>query len=356
MPLSGIMIEGMDQHFIAVAVATGAGMGDGGYYRGIFHDTPFLLKKTSSETPGYFFKFRKKPRLTKPGQPPPMRVPLAPQRPGAQAPPKLLPLQPSPRTPAWQETVPEEHREAGISCEVEDDYIFLWIDHPLKLTPEDIASLAEDCARAHAAILPDQTSCCMNCGGIGEGTLVQSNASVAILCPDCLEQKHEAHAAAVEKLNASDAKVSFLLPLALLGGGIGWSVFWNAYDAFFRMAHGRVFIPIWIVGAVVAAVGFGVGWPIGKLLHRSGAVKRFSPRDLAITSAIAIIASGELIYASWAVYRVTGNFDLGLALRCTLPFMIGDNLQFALIKLIFAVTLAFAIHELSKSKTKNFRL
>lgn len=333
----------MDEHFPAVAKATGAESGDGGFYRGLLGHTPFLLKQTASEPPGYYFKFRKKGRPT-------CLTSIAPRRS------EPLPAD-SPLPAAWHDSLPEDYAKAGVRCDVEEDYVFLWIDQPLPLAPGAIAFLAQECVREHAALLPDQAALCLTCGSTGEASLVQSNASVATVCPGCLEQTQLAHTATVEKLNRSDATVSLLLPLALLGGGVVWAVFWSAFDMLFSLLQtNRILIPIWIAAVVAVGVGFGAGWPIGKILHRSGAVKRLSAGALSLFAALAIVAFGELLYALWTVFLVTESFDLSLALRLTLPFSLGDQPTIAFTKFMFACALGFTVYEVSKLKTKKMQV
>ncbi len=323
----------MDQRFLALTRAMGAEAGDNGYFRGILGHAPFLLKMTGAEQPGYFFKFRRKGVA----------------RPAAFA-------APQPLEGAWHEKLAADHAAAEIRCDVEEDYVFLWIDKPQELTADSLAELAPACVRDHAALFPTEADSCIACHRAGSAVLVQANSSIATICPDCLEEKQQSHSKAVEKLNASDDRYSFLVPLGLLAGSGGWALFWGLYDAVFKVAKvDRIQVPTLLL-AVVAAFGFGIGWPMGKILHRAGASKQSSPRSLAIFFVLLITVGGEALSAAYTAYRYTGRVDFGMMRDLTLPFIIGDNPMYAATKICFAVLLGVGIFEAAKQKEKKLAI
>ena len=114
----------MDEHFLAVAKATGAEWGEYDFYLGILDRAPFLLRQTASEPPGCYFKFRKKGKARRP-------APIA--RPAQIARPNPI------------------SRPSTVVHEIDDnEYVFLRISKPQLLTLEDIATLARECVREHA--------------------------------------------------------------------------------------------------------------------------------------------------------------------------------------------------------------
>jgi hypothetical protein len=336
----------MDGQFVAVANATGAEWSDRDFYQGTLGHTPFLLKQTASEPPGCYFKFRKKGRLGRPG---PIPRPAPPVRPG---------LPGSSSDAAWQDSLSETYAKAGVSCEVDDDeYVFLWIAKPQLLTPEEIAELARDCVRKHANMLPDQDALCPTCGCTGEATLFHQEASVTMICPRCLDQKQEAHVKSLDKLNAPSAKLPLLFPAALLAGSLAWAVFWNLWDAVYRILNtNELPIPRLLIMVLAVGFGFGAGWPVGAVLRRSGAISRFSAGISSLFLTLTIVIIGDLLYGLGLAYFITGSFDLGLALRVTLPFAITTSPKYAVIKFLFACTLGLAAYEFSKPKTKRLRI
>jgi hypothetical protein len=338
----------MDEHFVAVAKAAGAEWGEWDFYHGVLEGAPFLLRQTASEPPGCYFKFRLKGKL---GRPAPVARPVAITRPSpagsATTPPSL----------AWEDGLSEDRAKAAVTCEIDDEYVFLWIGKPQLLPPEDIALLARECVQRHANILPDQDGLCLTCGSVGEAELFQSEASVTMICPGCLDKKLETHSEALEELNRPSGKLPLLFPAALLAGGILWAVVWDLWEAVLRLAQtNEIKIPRLIL--IVVAVGFGycAGWPIGTVLRRSGAISRLSAGVVAILATLTIVVIGELLFGLALSYSLTGSVNVGMALLATLPFALVSNPKYALIKFLFACTLAVAAYEVSKPKTKKLRL
>ncbi|MCW1886328.1 hypothetical protein OKA04_16440 [Luteolibacter flavescens] len=258
---------------------------------------------------------------------------------------------------AWQDTLPEAYVMAGVSCDVDDEYVFLWIARPGLLTAQDIAFLAKECVNKHASTLPDHDGMCLTCGGLGEATLVQNGASITAICPRCLESKQMTHQQDLEQLNLPSKKLPLLYPAALLAGGLAWGVFWNLWAAMFRVLDAKqLLIPSWVV--IVLAVGFGfcAGWPIGTVIRRSGAISRFSAGTVSFLATLTIVVMGELLYGIGLAYAISGAFDLGLALQATLPFVLVQIPTYAALKFTFACTLGGAAYEFSKPKTKKMKI
>lgn len=320
----------MEDHFLSLAAAVGAEAGDHGYYRGTLGHAPFLLKMTESDTPGYFFKFRRK-GLVK-------QSPL----PAGQA--------------AWHEKLPADHAAAEIRCDVEEDYVFLWVDRPLELDAGALTELATACVRDHAGLFPDEEQQCMNCHQSGSAALVQANSSISTICPECLEQKRQNHEVANEKLNASHEHYAFLIPVGVLLGGVCWALFWGGYDAIFKIAKTESFRVPTMLLVVVAACGFGIGWPTGKILHRAGASKQSSPLGLAVFFGLLIAGLGEVMYATYTAHRLTGAVDVNLIRDITLPFILGDNPMYGATKVGFAIMAGLGIYEAAKRKEKKLAI
>lgn len=322
----------MDEHFLALAAAVGAEPGDNGYYRGIVGRAPFLLKKTESDPAGYFFKFRRKNLME-----------FAAESVGA----------------VWHEQLPADHAAAEIRCDLEEDYVFLWIDRPLELPADALSALAPACVRDHAGLFPEEEGQCMSCHQSGSASLVQANSSIATICPECLEQKRQSNAADNAKLNTSDGHFAAMIPVSLLAGGIAWALFWGLYDAAFRVAKSdMIHVPLMLM-VLVAACGLAIGWPIGTVLHRAGASKRSaspSPLGLAVFLTVVIAGLGELMYAAYTAYRMLGGIDFNLVRDLTLPFLFGDNPVYAGTKVGFALMVGTGISEGARRKEKKLAL
>ncbi len=320
--------------FLAIAKALGAREGDNGHHRGILLNVPFLMKMTSTVAPGYVFKLRRLSPAGSSTKPVP-RKPLAP----------------------WHKLLPEDYETAEIRCEIEDDYLYLWIDKPEELTADSIVSLLESCIQDHSGYFPSKSSYCYGCSSIGEASLVQVSSSIATICPGCLAGKQRSNAEENQRLNASNARLSLLLPLGLMLGAFGWSVVWTVYDAIFQIAKvSRIWMPYIVCVVISVAVGFGLGWPTGKILSRSGAAKKIPCGLLALLSTFVILLFGELLYAGYRVFSLTGTFDPLLIIHATLPLALGEDIHYAALKFIFATSVAVVIHEIAKPKKAKMRL
>lgn len=115
-------------------------------------------------------------------------------------------------------------------------------------------------------------------------------------------------------------------------------------------------VPLIVSVLIVSAAGLGLGWPTGKILHRSGATKLLPRSLLAIVSAIFIIIFGEAIHTGFLVFMTTGKWDVSLILHAVLPLAVGDDLNFAVYKFLFAAAVAVAIYETAKTNALKLRI
>lgn len=315
----------VERQFLGVASALGAKPGEEEYHRGLLRNAPFLLKLMSHTPPEYMVKVR----MTEP---------------------RNLPSD-------WHDKLPEEYASAKIRCELDGDYLYLWIDDAGQLTEDAIAALVLSCVEAHSQYFPRSEGYCFGCRRTGSVILVQSSSSVATWCERCLVQKHEELHAESQRLNAFNAPLAVFLPLGLFASAVGWAVFWSVYDWVFRNANAdHAWVPEIIVMLVVLAVGFGLGWPVGWLLHRSGAAQRLSPVALSVCMAALIVLLGELMHAGYVVFAATGTLDPGTILQVTPPLALGGNAVYTAYKLVFGLILGCVIYEVAKPEELRLRV
>lgn len=311
--------EAIEHQFLAVVNALDATLGNDGYYYGHVGGAPFLMKLTSVEPPTYLFRFR----MTQPHD---------------------LPSD-------WVGAISEIDDRAQVECEIEGDYIFLWIRDSSSLDAEGISALARSCVSHHADFFPSAPGYCFDCGESGNASLIQVKSSISSICTACLELRARARELKEEKINESSGLLVVLIPIAVFVSAIGWAFFWWLYDAAFDAANVKyVWMPQIVIIAIVLGVGFGLGWPVGKLLHRSGLVKKIPPILLSIVVTLVTLSLGEFLFATYMVIRSVGVFDFGFIVQNMLPIAFGGDVIYALQKILFAATFGVAIFEIAKSK------
>lgn len=317
--------EEQESQFLEVAYILDADPVGDDYYRGVTHNTPFLCKLISVDPPTYMFKLRM--------------------------------MESQNLESNWTDSLPEKYSDANIGCEIEDDYIYLWIRDASSIDAAAITDLVSSCIEDHSEYFPDAPNYCFHCGKSGSASVVQSGASISSICDLCLQARAEDKEAEEERLNQSSATLSILLPLAIIISSFGWAVFWALYDAAFQMIdEEEIGVPVIVIATVVIVVGLALGWPTGKLLHRSGAVKIFPPILLSLVATAATLIIGELLFATFTVFRLTGDIHIGLILQYTLPLALGSDVMYSITKLIFAGALAWAIFFIAKPKEAKLAL
>ena len=317
--------EELESQFLSIASLLSAEAGSANYYSGQVDGTPFLMKLVSVDPPAYMFKLRMTESHNLHSD--------------------------------WPNTLSEEYVDANVDCEIEGDYIFLWIRDSSSLSAEKIATLVRSCIDHHSSFFPEAAGYCFDCSEFGKASVIQSSASITSICEGCLDKRSEARSLEEVRLNKSSGALTFLVPVAIALSAFGWAIFWWLYDAAFTAAHAdRIWAPRILIIAVVLGVGFGLGWPVGKLLHRSGLVKRLSPAGLSIAATILALVIGELLFASYIVLRATGSMDFGLILQNTLPIAFGGNIMYALLKIGFAFTFGAAVYHIAKPKEARLTL
>jgi len=272
------------------------------YFRALVNQTPLLFKLISSEPLGYLFRIR------------------------------MASFHNSSTT--WHETLPEEYRQAEIKLEIEDDYAFLWIKNASSLRANQIVALLQRCINDHPDLFPQQ-SFCFDCRSTDSVAQVQFGATTSLLCHNCLNRKKQATSLEYQRLNWSNSVLLLVFPLAIILSSLVWALFWILYQAVFDLAGtDHIMVPEIVAIAIVALVGIGVGWPVGKLLLRSGLVNLWPPILLTVLFTAVTLGLGELLLVSYYIYQITGQIDF---------FAAAQNISFSFIKCIFAAAVGISI-------------
>lgn len=303
----------------AVASALGAEAGSDRYFRGRVDGTPFLMKVISDNPPAYLIKLRM--------------------------------IAPHNLESKWPATLSGHYASANIGCEIEDDYIFLWIRDSSSLDTADIVSLVRECIDHYTDYFPQASGYCFDCRESGNASVIQSGLSVSSICGTCLDKRAKERNSEEARLNKSSGSFALLIPLAITLSAVGWATFWWLCDAAFTAANAeRIWAPTIVLALVVLAVGFGLGWPVGKLLHRSGLVKWLPPAVLSIAVAALTLILGELLFASYIVFRAVGAFDPGMVFQNALSIAFRGDFLYAMLKMMFAIAFATVVFQVAKPK------
>jgi hypothetical protein len=315
----------LEEAFAELVRALGAEQGSNGYYRGIVAHAPFLLKTTKSDPIGILLKVRCLPNCTV--------------------------------AESCQNDISERHPEMGIEIEREEEYFYLWINNPCGAATDELVQVVLDFLKAHASGLPSSDDYCFNCRQVGSGALRQSAGSITTICLDCLAVRENLQAIENTAANPSNTGFLALFPLGVLIGMGAWAGFWGAYDAAFRWAQNdRLVLPMYVALAVIGAVGCGVGWPVGRILFRSGIARRVPPFLLSIGTLFLIVFAGEALLDAWFIFRYTGCWDVSLAIRAVFPMIAASDIQYVLYKLTLAIVAGVVMANTLRPKVKPLRL
>jgi hypothetical protein len=75
-----------------------------------------------------------------------------------------------------------------------------------------------------------------------------------------------------------------------------------------------------LLAGLFFAIAFGLGYPIGTFLRRSGIARRW-PLAVTVPTVILACVIGEMFYIATAIFWQAGVFDVALAAQCFLPFI-----------------------------------
>jgi hypothetical protein len=256
----------------------------------------------------------------------------------------------------WLDQLPKKFAATKIECEIEDNYIFLWI-HSSILKANAIIEIIKSCIEHHVNFFPQGPNYCFDCGVHGGASLVQSHASISTVCRPCLDVRSQVWKAKEDSLNQSTWMLLALIPFALCVSSIGWAASWTLYDAVFSLLNTkRILVPRIVEVIILMGFGFGLGWPIGKILHKSGAVKYVSPIVLSVIAAFLTLVVGEVLYTGNLIYQVTSKIDVFFILSHALSLALAGSVMEIALKIAFAVMLGAAIYEISRLKKAKLEI
>ena len=299
-------------------MALGAGEGTDDYHRGMVRNTPFLMKLIDAEPLSYMFKLRMTAARNEVSE--------------------------------WPSSLPQRYAEAGIRCEIEDDYIFLWIHAPQHLDAELIAALVHACIQHYADYFPPSPGYCYDCRASGAAEVVQSSESISALCPVCFEKRKAAKQAELDRVGPPSPLYPLFVLVAFGGMAMVWALVWTLMDMFvIPELEDQIWVPHWLLCAFAAPV-FLLGWPLGKLLSKRRLVARFQRAGVSFVVTLIILILGEICFAALTVYRFTGIIDISAALSIapTLAFSGGDH--YAATKIAVLLMLGITLYHSSRAR------
>jgi hypothetical protein len=186
---------------------------------------------------------------------------------------------------------------------------------------ELVESFGETLSAAGLAFPPG----CVSCGTAEDVQILFVDGRCSRRCTKCIEGAFEEQEQAQEALDSASLLHVLGLPLAFLYVAAGWLLFWFLIDAILAWRNAdAIVIPgafgVLIAGVILGAVGFGLGYPLGIFLRRSGLVSR-SPLMVSLPAILLACVAGEILYITVLVFRQVGVFDLTVAVRLFVPFV-----------------------------------
>ena len=312
------MTSSIEDQFLSVAMALGAEEGTDDYHRGMVRNTPMLMKLIDAEPLSYMFKLR----MT-----------------GARN-----------EVSEWPSSLPQRYAEAGIRCEIEDDYIFLWIHAPQHLDAELIAALVHACIQQYADYFPPSPGYCYDCRASGVAEVVQSGESISALCPACLEKRKAAKQVELDRIGPPSPLYLLFTLVAVGGMALVWALIWTFIDVFVvPELEEQIWVPRWVLGAF-AAPGCLLGWPLGKLLSKSRIVTRFPRAGVSCVVTLILFVLGEICFAALTVYRFTGIIDIHAALSIAPTLAFSGGNRYVSMKIAVLIMLGITLYRSSRSR------
>jgi hypothetical protein len=208
---------------------------------------------------------------------------------------------------------------------LEDGTAWLSLDDLRGQSSSSIQSLIESFGEALYAAKVTFAPGCVSCGGHDDVNLLFAEGSCSRLCPECARDLFQKREDAEQQLNSPSVMHAFGLPLAFLYVSGGWLILWFLIDVLLTwwntdtivIPGGEGFV---VLAAVLGAVGFGLGYPIGAFLRRSG-VAHVSPLAVSLSTVIAACVVGEMLLICAIVFRQTGVLDVAMATQQFIPFV-----------------------------------
>ena len=242
---------------------------------------------------------------------------------------------------------------AEVSCEIEDGYLFLWIHKPDQLDATGMIELFRRCVDDHAALFQSELDYCHRCRQGVPSRVIQSKGTIGTLCEPCYEQVAELKERIDTVLNRSSPGLAILLPVAVCFAALGWGYFWAGYAVMIDKQDGVLFVPVFVAGVVVVVFGSLLGWPTGKILHRSGIVKRIPRGLLVFLVAAGTPVAGEYVVSALLVKHHTGSIDLQLAMKLFPEVFAGGGFTTSAMKCIFLGFFCHSVDQTARPKDNH---
>lgn len=202
-----------------------------------------------------------------------------------------------------------------------------------------VTGVAEAIAVANLRLPPG----CLRCESEVEPAVVYGNGSVTRLCAGCREQVVEDTIQHQAELDRPSFMFVLALPFLCLYVSLGWTILWWLVDVCMEANNANVIFidpySLLLIGAFICGTGAVLGYPIGRVLARSGAASR--TRDvMSILVVFFACGIGEWFYLTITIYRRTGIVDFEFAAEVLGPSIANSHYSWIIGKLCFAIAVA----------------
>ena len=202
-----------------------------------------------------------------------------------------------------------------------------------------VTGVAEAIAVANLRVPPG----CLRCQSEVEPVVVYGNGSLTRLCAGCREQVVEDTIQRQAELDRPSLMFFLALPLLCLYVSLGWTILWWLVDVCMEANNANVIFidnySLMLIGALICVTGAVLGYPIGRVMARSGTASRFR----AVISTLVVFFAcgiGEWFYLTLTIYRRTGIVDFVYAADALGPFIANSHFSWIMGKLCFAIAVA----------------
>ncbi len=234
--------------------------------------------------------------------------------------------------------------DSDISMSIENGSAWLTVYDLRPFESDDIQDGLETLAQSVLSSGLAREVVCLRCDRQGSAELMFVGGRPTRLCSQCLEDATREKDDQESELNASSFRATAGLPVLALVAACVWALFWLLVDILLDYRSIQVFeihyFSMALILAILGAVGWIVGWPLGVTVRKSVAAQK-TPRTSSILLVGTLSIVGEILYVGLLVFRELGVVDLIISAQLLVPVILDYSGFWILCKLILVTSIGF---------------